>query len=80
MRQYRLYGKTAWSQHTGNLITEEMCRHISLNKENFNGGEYCGNAKDVYREILPKAVSTKEGTEMKCVANSSSITGQSEGP
>lgn len=34
MRQYRLYYKTAWSQHTRNLITEEMCRHISLNKEN----------------------------------------------
>lgn len=51
---------------------------MSLNKENFNEGEYCSKNKDVYREILPNAVSTTEGREMKRVANSSSITGLSE--
>lgn len=51
---------------------------MSLNKENFNEGEYCSNDKDVYREILRNAASAMEGTEMKCVANSSSIIGQSE--
>lgn len=51
---------------------------MSLNKENFNQAEYCSNDRDIYSEILPNAVSTKEGTEMKCVANSSCIIGQLE--
>lgn len=51
---------------------------MSLNKVNFNEGENCGNDKDVQRETVPKAVGTKKGTEVKCVANSSSTTGQSE--
>lgn len=51
---------------------------MSLNKENFNQGEYYRNDRDIYREILSNAVSTKEGTEMKHVGNSSCIMGQSE--
>jgi len=51
---------------------------MSLNKENFNEGEYCSTDKDVYREVLHNALSATEGAETKSVANSSSTIGQSE--
>lgn len=68
MRQCRVYDKllglsiadiSSLKKYAGTCL-------MPLNKVNFNEGEYCSKDKDVYWEILPKAVCYGRNTDEVC--------------